>query len=277
MARIAVIQMVSGADVAVNLADARGLLRQAADGGAQLAVLPENFALLDSPALRSLAEREQTEQVISGFLCDQARELGLWVVAGSVPMVSRADNTAVAAPRVRAACLVVDDQGLVRARYDKIHLFDVEVGDAHGSYRESNLCEAGDDLVLIDTPVGRLGLTICYDLRFPEQFQRLREQGAQLISVPSAFTWVTGRAHWEVLLRARAIETQCYILGADQGGLHTETRQTWGQSMIVRPDGVIAEQLAQEPGVVFSEVDLQALASIRQRMPVLAHRQKAGC
>jgi len=276
MACIAVIQMVSGADVAENLADASRLLRQAAEGGAQLVVLPENFALLDSPALRPLAEREQAEQLVSGFLSQQAIELGLWLVAGSVPMVSRNDNTQVASPRVRAACLVVDNLGEVRARYDKIHLFDVEVADAHTSYRESDLCEAGDELVLVDTPVGRLGLTICYDLRFPEQFQRLREQGAQLISVPSAFTWVTGQAHWELLLRARAIETQCYILGADQGGLHSETRQTWGQSMIVRPDGAIAGQLAQGVGVVFSEVDLEELGMIRQKMPVLAHRQKAG-
>ncbi len=276
MARIAVIQMVSGTDVRVNLAEASRLLRQAAEGCAQLVVLPENFALLDSPALRPLAEREQAEQIISQFLCREARALGLWIVAGSVPMVSCGDGTVVAAPRVRAACLVVDGQGELRARYDKIHLFDVEVADAHASYRESSLCEAGDELVLVDTPVGRLGLTVCYDLRFPEQFQRLREQGAQLISVPSAFTWVTGQAHWEILLRARAIETQCYILAADQGGQHSATRQTWGQSMIVRSDGGIADQLAQGAGVVFSDVDLTAQAALRQKMPVLAHRQKVG-
>lgn len=276
MARIAVIQMVSGTDVRVNLAEAGRLLRQAAEGGAQLVVLPENFALLDSPALRPLAEREQAEQIISQFLCYEARALGLWIVAGSVPMTSCGDGAVVAAPRVRAACLVVDDQGELRARYDKIHLFDVDVADAHTSYRESSLCEAGDELVLVDTPVGRLGLTVCYDLRFPEQFQRLREQGAQLISVPSAFTWITGQAHWEVLLRARAIETQCYILAADQGGQHSATRQTWGQSMIVRSDGGIADQLAQGAGVVFSDVDLIAQAALRQKMPVLAHRQKVG-
>lgn len=276
MKRVAALQMVSGNCVEDNLAEAARLLRIAAEGGAQLAVLPENFALLDSPALRPLAEQEAVEAPVQSFLAQQARSLGLWLVAGSVPLASCPQGHAVAAPRVRAACLVYDDTGGQRARYDKIHLFDVEVADAHASYRESNLCEPGDSLQLIDTPVGRLGLTVCYDLRFPEQFQRLREQGAELISVPSAFTYVTGKAHWEVLLRARAIETQCYLIGADQGGSHSETRETWGQTMVVAPDGSVIDELARGPGVVFADIDTDAQAQLRARMPVISHRQVAG-
>ena len=276
MSLVAAIQMVSGTHLDDNLKTAAGLLQTAANGGAKLAVLPENFALLDSPALHPLAEQEEREGVIRRFLAEQARKLGLWIVAGSVPMATRPNLALVDGERIRAACLVVDDQGELQARYDKVHLFDVQVADAHGSYKESSLCEPGEELVVVDTPVGKLGLTICYDLRFPEQFQRLREMGAELISVPSAFTYVTGQAHWEVLLRARAIETQCYLIGADQGGSHSATRETWGQSMVVKPDGQIADQLARGAGVVFSRVDLVGLAELRAKMPVFAHRQQAG-
>ena len=275
--RVAAIQMVSGPDVEANLAVAQALVRRAAERGAVLAVLPENFALLDSPALRPLAEREAAKRTLQIFLAALARESGIWVVAGSVPMITvSGTQKRVASPRVRSACLVFSDTGELVARYDKIHLFDVEVADAHASYRESTICEAGDGLVVVDTPAGRLGLTICYDLRFPEQFQRLREMGADIISVPSAFTQVTGKSHWEVLLRARAIETQCYIIGADQGGVHSETRETWGQTMIVKPDGAIAAQLAKGPGVVIADVEGEALEALRNRMPVLAHRQRSG-
>ncbi|MCV6591061.1 MAG: carbon-nitrogen hydrolase family protein [Marinobacterium sp.] len=274
--RVAVIQMVSGTDVQSNLAVAQRLLTIAAEGGARLVLLPENFALLDSAALRPLAEREQQDGQIMAFLSEQARIHGIWLVAGSVPLVDTPQGGEVAAPRVRSACLVFDDQGQLQARYDKVHLFDVEVADAHASYRESSLCEPGDQLVVVDTPLGRLGLSICYDLRFPEQFQRLRALGAELISVPSAFTFVTGQMHWEVLLRARAIETQCYLLGADQGGTHSATRETWGQSMIVSPDGAVLNQLARGEGVVFAEVDRLAQQSLRTRMPVAEHRHQAG-
>lgn len=276
MTTIAAIQMVSGSAVERNLQDVKALVAEAAAAGAKLIVLPENFALLDSPALRPLAEREQSEGYIQAFLARLARETSVWLVAGSVPLISTPEGSEVEAPRVRSACLVYNAQGELEARYDKIHLFDVDVADAHASYRESSLCEPGEGLVVVDTPAGRLGLTICYDLRFPEQYQKLREMGAELISVPSAFTRTTGEAHWEVLLRARAIETQCYIIGADQGGVHSETRETWGQTMIVQPDGAIASELATGPGVVLAEVDRKAQAGLRAQMPVLSHRQKAG-
>ncbi|MBY4676753.1 carbon-nitrogen hydrolase family protein [Marinobacterium arenosum] len=275
MGAVAAIQMVSGSDLTANLREVSQLLKQAAEQGAALAVLPENFALLDSPALRALAEHEQEEQGIERFLREQARQLGIWIVAGSVPRLD-AGRGEVAAPRVRSACLVLDSDGELQARYDKVHLFDVQVDDAHGAYRESDLVEAGDELVLVETPLGKLGLTICYDLRFPEQFMRLREQGAQLITVPSAFTYVTGQAHWEVLLRARAIETQCYLIGANQGGRHSASRETWGQSMVVDGNGTVLAQRAQGAGVVTAPVDLAALDELRRRMPVLAHRQQAG-
>lgn len=275
MSRVAVIQMVSSTDVSRNLKTAARLLANAAEQGALLAVLPENFALLDSPALRPLAEHEQQQQTIQRFLSEQARRLKLWIVAGSVPMIN-SDAGEVIAPRVRSACLVFDDQGQLQARYDKIHLFDVQVADEHGSYLESSIVEAGQALVVVDTPVGKLGLSICYDLRFPEMFQRLREMGAELISVPSAFTYVTGQLHWELLLRARAVETQCYILGADQGGVHSATRKTWGQSMLVDPAGRIMAEHGQGEKAIVADIELSALQKIRQSMPLLAHRKTAG-
>ncbi|MCO4756537.1 MAG: carbon-nitrogen hydrolase family protein [Oceanospirillaceae bacterium] len=274
MKRVALLQMVSTADLEVNLKQAILLLRQAAEQGAVLAVLPENFALLNTQRLRAFAEAE-LDRVVS-LLCSQAAELGIWIVVGSVPMSTSAQGLSVDAPHVRAACLLIDSLGNIRARYDKLHLFDVDVADQQATYRESEFVEAGDDLVVVDTPVGALGLSICYDLRFPEQYQRLREAGAELIAVPSAFTHVTGQAHWEVLLRARAIENQVYILGCNQGGAHGEGRESWGHSMIVDPWGRLMAQCQKGSGLVVAEIDLEYLADIRQKMPVLAHRHRTG-
>lgn len=274
MGRVALVQMVSGTELELNLQQTKKLLLQAAETGADLVVLPENFALLDSVSLRGLADQE-LDQVVQ-FLCQQATNLGIWVVAGSLPMAVDEHGNDVRAPQVRSVSLVIDALGAIRGRYDKIHLFDVEVADAQSRYRESAFVEAGTNLAVVDTPVGRLGLTVCYDLRFPEQFMRLREMGAELISVPSAFTQVTGEAHWEVLLRARAIETQCYLLGANQGGCHSPERETWGQSMVVDPWGVILDEAEKGEAVISAPIDLDRLREIRERMPVLAHRQRAG-
>jgi len=276
VSRLALIQMVSTEDTEANLAQLQPLLQQAADQGARLAVLPENFALFDSAALRPFAEREQASAYVANWLADQARRLGLWIVAGSLPQARRPDGSELPAPLIRSASLVFDDQGEQVARYDKIHLFDVDVADGQGAYRESAYVEAGDQLQVVDTPCGRLGLTICYDLRFPEQYQRLRAMGAELISVPSAFTYVTGQAHWELLLRARAIETQCYLLGVDQGGWHNERRQTWGQTLCVDPWGQLTGQLEMGPGVLLQDISAETLQQVRQKMPVLRHREQAG-
>jgi len=271
---LALLQMVSTDSVADNLQQAERLLADAARQGAVMAVLPENFALLDTANLRSLAETGLDDVV--QFLCRQAVDKGLWIIAGSLPMATTPQGEEVPAPRVRSVCLVIDALGHIRARYDKIHLFDVEVADAQGSYRESDSVEPGTDLVVVDTPLGALGLTICYDLRFPEQYQRLRDAGAELIVVPSAFTYVTGEAHWEVLLRARAVENQVYMLGVNQGGEHSPSRKTWGHSMVVDPWGRIIAEGEMGAGVVLAMIDLDAQADLRKKMPVQQHRHRSG-
>lgn len=271
---VALLQMISTDSVADNLQQAEMLLADAARQGAVIAVLPENFALLDTVNLRSLAETG-LEDVVH-FLCRQAVEKGLWIVAGSLPMATTPQGEEVAAPRVRSVCLVIDTLGHIRARYDKIHLFDVDVADAQGRYRESDSVAPGNELVVVDTPLGTLGLTICYDLRFPEQYQRLRDAGAELIVVPSAFTFVTGEAHWEVLLRARAVENQVYMLGVNQGGEHSPSRKTWGHSMVVDPWGRVIAGCEMGAGVVLATIDLDAQADLRKKMPVQQHRHRGG-
>lgn len=275
MTRLALIQMVSGERLEENLRQLLPLLTEASVSGASMAVLPENFALFDSAALRPFAEREKAEAYVQGWLAEQAKRLRIWIVAGSLPQSVRPDGSELEAPLIRSASLVFDARGERVARYDKIHLFDVDVADGQGSYRESAYVEAGEQLVVIDTPCGRLGLTVCYDLRFPDQYQRLREMGAELISVPSAFTYVTGEAHWEVLLRARAVENQCYLLGVNQGGWHSERRQTWGHTLCVDPWGTVCGQIESGAGVLMVDISLERLAEIRQQMPVLAHKQQA--
>lgn len=267
---LAVVQMASGADVMANLVAARHLLERAAEQGARLAVLPENFAAMGHGDLVALSRAEaRGDGPILPWLSRTARELGLWVVAGTLPLPPEG------APQTkpRACSLLIDDRGERVARYDKLHLFDVEVGDARGRYWESADYDPGDDLVVADTPVGRLGLTVCYDLRFPELYSALRAQGAELISAPAAFTAVTGAAHWEVLIRARAIETQCYVLAAGQGGQHPGPRETHGHSAIVDPWGVAHAAPARGEAICLLERDPQAQARIRQNMPVHGHRR----
>ena len=266
----AVIQMVSQQDIAGNLLQATALLRQAAELGARLAVLPENFAALGRADAAVLGRQEaRGEGPILPWLQRTARELGLWIVAGTLPLP--ADGQPEAKPR--ACCLLIDSHGERVARYDKLHLFDAEVSDSRGHYRESDEYAPGEQLVVVDTPVGRLGLSVCYDLRFAELFGQLREAGAELISVPSAFTQVTGAAHWEVLIRARAIETQCYLLAAAQGGVHAAGRETYGHSAIIDPWGRKLAEQDTGPAVLTISRDAAQQASIRERMPLLRHKR----
>lgn len=267
---VAVIQMVSQDDVLINLAAVRALLEQAAAGGARLAVLPENFAAIGHRDLASLGRAEALgEGPILPWLAQAARELKLWIVAGTLPLPP--DHQPLA--KAHACSLLIDEHGERVARYDKLHLFDVEVADSRGQYRESADYAHGGRLVVADTPVGRVGLSVCYDLRFPEMYTALRSAGAELITVPAAFTAVTGAAHWQVLLRARAIETQCYVLAAGQGGSHPGGRETFGHSAIIDPWGVPLAELAQGPGVLMAQRDAPAQAGIRQRMPVCSQRR----
>ena len=267
---LAVIQMASQADIQANLANARRLLESSAEAGAQLAVLPENFAAMgraDLPAV-GRAEAEGAGPILP-WLKQAAIDLRLWIVAGTLPLPADGQPRS----KIRACSLLVDDQGQQVARYDKLHLFDAQVSDSRGRYRESDDYAAGDRLVVVDTPVGRLGMSVCYDLRFAELYTALRLAGAELISVPSAFTTVTGQAHWEMLLRARAIETQCYMLAAAQGGEHPGGRLTHGHSSIVDYWGrVISEQAVGEATLVVGR-DKAEQAATRQRMPVVDHRR----
>lgn len=270
MPRIAAIQMISGADVQANLEAAARLIAQAAGQGAELVLLPECFAAFGNRSLQAIAAAEYDGSgPIRRFLAEQAREHAVWLVAGSIPLPAEPGGKAM------ACCLVVDDQGREVVRYDKLHLFDVEVSDNHRSYRESRDYGYGDRLVCIDTPVGRLGLSICYDVRFAELYQALRNAGAELIVVPSAFTAVTGAAHWEVLLRARAMKTQCYVLAANQGGSHGNGRETFGHSCLIDPWGEVTACLPRGEGVICGEIDRQHLENIRGRMPVAGHRRFA--
>lgn len=265
---VAVIQMVSQDDVLANLRAARALLEQAAQAGAQLAVLPENFAAVGRRDLPALGRAEALgEGPILPWLRQAACDMGLWVVAGTLPLPPDGQPDA----RPHACSLLIDAQGQRVARYDKLHLFDVDVADSRGRYRESDDYAQGARLVLADTPVGRLGLTVCYDLRFPALYSALRAAGAELISAPAAFTAVTGEAHWDVLVRARAIETQCYLLAANQGGSHPGGRATYGHSAIIDPWGRPLAVQAQGEGLLLATRDAAEQAAIRQRMPVQSH------
>ncbi|MNF86240.1 2-oxoglutaramate amidase [compost metagenome] len=266
----AVIQMVSQSDVPANLEQARRLLEQAAAGGARLAVLPENFAAMGRRDSAAIGRAEALgEGPILPWLKQAARDLKLWVVAGTLPLPPAGQPDA----KSHACSLLIDEHGETVARYDKLHLFDVDVADNRGRYRESDDYAHGSQVVVADTPVGLLGLSVCYDLRFPELYSALRAAGAELISAPAAFTAVTGAAHWQVLIRARAIETQCYVLAAAQGGIHPGPRETYGHAAIVDPWGrIIAEQASGE-AVLLGERDSSEQASIRARMPVALHRR----
>lgn len=265
---VAVIQMVSQDDVLANLRTARLLLEQAAAAGAHLAVLPENFAAIGRRDLPKLGRAEALgEGPILPWLHQAARDLGVWIVAGTLPLPP--DDQPEAKPH--ACSLLIDAQGQRVARYDKLHLFDVDVADNRGQYRESDDYAHGARLVVADTPVGRLGLTVCYDLRFPALYSALRGAGAELISAPSAFTAVTGEAHWQVLVRARAIETQCYLLAANQGGIHPGGRATYGHSAIIDPWGRLLAEQAQGEALLLACRDAAEQAAIRQRMPVQSH------
>ncbi len=267
---VAVIQMVSSANIATNLANARRLLEQAAAEGARLAVLPENFAAMGHSHVAQIARLEAQQQgPILPWLAQTARELGLWVVGGTVPLLPEGQVKG----KPCASSLLFNADGECVARYDKLHLFDAAVDDQHGSYKESARYAQGQNCTVVDTPVGRLGMTICYDLRFPELYGALREAGAELISVPSAFTALTGAAHWQVLLRARAIETQCLLLAANQGGVHGLGRETFGHSAIIDAWGSVLAELPSGAGCVTHAFPRAEQAAIRQRMPVWQHKR----
>ena len=266
--KVAAIQMNSGADVGRNLDLAAQLLGDAARDGCTLAVLPENFALMPERGRdKSLHAERPGEGPIQDFLRETAAQHGMWIIGGSMPLESPE------AERVFGACVVVDDRGEQKAIYRKIHLFDVDLPDSEESYRESHSMYAGEHPTAVDTPAGCVGLTVCYDVRFPELYRALVDAGATVFTVPSAFTVVTGAAHWHTLLRARAIENLAYVIAPGQFGMHPDNRETWGHSLIVDPWGrVLSEQEAGNCAVV-ADIDPDAPDRLRERFPALANRR----
>lgn len=261
--RIAALQMISGPRVADNLVSAGRLIEEAVGQGAQLVALPEYFPIIGAADTDRVRARESFGHgPIQDWLAETAQHHGIWIFAGSIPL------TATVADKMRNSSLVYDPAGECVKRYDKIHLFGFKKGNE--SYDESAFIEAGDQLAAVNTPFGRIALSICYDLRFPELYRALAP--VDLIMMPAAFTDTTGRAHWEILLRARAIENQCYLLAVGQGGRHENGRMTHGNSMIVDPWGEILDRKMKGPGVVIADLDHARIAEIRESLPALAHR-----
>ncbi|RQZ66641.1 carbon-nitrogen hydrolase family protein [Burkholderia sp. Bp9004] len=261
--RVAALQMVSTPDVARNLAEAGRLIAEAAGDGAQLVLLPEYFCFMGHRDTDKLALAEPyRDGPIQRFLAEAAHRHGIWVIGGTLPLKAPEPD------RVLNTTLVFDPSGNEAARYDKIHLFNFEKGDE--SFDEARTIRAGDTVVTFDAPFGRVGLSVCYDLRFPELYRRMGD--CALIVVPSAFTYTTGRAHWEMLLRARAVENQCYVLAAAQGGKHENGRRTWGHSMLIDPWGEIVAVRDEGASVVTGTLDPQRIADVRQSLPAWRHR-----
>ena len=260
--------MAAGPNVSGNLEEAARLLDMAASQGAKLAALPEYFCIMGMKDADKVAAREQDSRgPIQEFLSKTAKRLGIWLVGGTVPLVSSQPD------KVRNSCLVYDDKGKQVARYDKIHLFGLELGNE--SYAEEKTIEAGCGVVALESPFGRIGLSICYDLRFPELYRSMGK--VDIIFAPAAFTATTGKAHWETLIRARAIENLAYVVAPAQGGYHVNGRETHGDSMIVDPWGVILDRLPRGSGVVIANINPEYQASLRNSLPALNHRTLHHC
>ena len=261
--KIAAIQMASGPYVSANLSEAERLIEIAVNQGAKLVVLPEYFAIMGLKDTDKVKVREQEGQgQIQEFLSKTAKKHKIWLIGGSVPLKGNSPN------KVRNSCLVYDDKGKQVARYDKIHLFGLDLGNEH--YHEETTIEPGNAIKVVETPFGKIGLSICYDLRFPELYRAMGE--VSIIVVPSAFTDTTGKAHWETLVRARAIENLCYVVASAQGGYHISGRETHGNSMIVDPWGVVLDRLQRGSGVVMATMNPKYQESLRNSLPALQHR-----
>jgi nitrilase len=266
MGKIATIQMASGSHVQANLMEAAKLIKIAAEQGATMVVLPESFAMMGMRESDRVAIAEEDGAgVIQDWASQIANMYSIWLVAGTIPLKTKNPK------KSTASALMFNDQGEQVARYDKIHLFDVTVEKNHETHLESATTQAGDKPVVVDTPLGKVGLAICYDLRFPEMFRQMVREGAQIFAIPSAFTKVTGEAHWKVLLRTRAIENLCYIAAANQGGYHVNRRETYGHSMLIDHWGAIQQVIKKGTGTISMSIDLNVLKATRESFPVLNH------
>lgn len=263
LVKVAGIQMASSPQVASNLIEAERLIAIAAGQGAKIVVLPEYFCIMGVKDIDKVAVREKAgDGPIQRFLAKMAKDYKIWLIGGTVPLVSNFPN------KVRNSCLVFNDKGIQVARYDKIHLFGLDLGVE--LYHEENTIESGNEVVVVETPYGKIGLSVCYDLRFPELYRAMGQ--VDIIVIPSAFTETTGKAHWESLIRARAIENLCYVIAPAQGGYHLSGRETHGNSMIADPWGVILDRLPRGSGVVIANINRDYQASLRKSLPALKHR-----
>lgn len=264
--KVAAVQMCSSDNVDENLRAADAFIKEAAAAQAGLVVLPENFALMSLTPADKLKHKETFGQgKIQNFLSNAAKENNVWIVGGTIPIASEDNEN-----KVRAACLMYDNQGYLAARYDKIHLFDAIISETE-RHKESDVVEPGpeNNVVVVDTPVGKVGIAICFDVRFADHFRALFNRGAEIIVLPSAFTVKTGKAHWKLLTRCRAIDTFSYFIGAGQGGTHTSGRKTYGHSVIVDPWGEVVAELGDSgTGVIYSDIDLAHLYQIRDSIPL---------
>lgn len=269
MIRVAVIQMVSTDDRDGNLARAADLIQKSAGDGARLLLLPENFSFMGREEHDKIAILENPGTgPVQDFLQQQSKQHGIWLIGGTIPLAASVPD------KIRAASLLYNPDGECIARYDKVHLFDVHVESGGDDvYNESGTIEGGNEVVVAPTPVGNIGLSVCYDLRFPELYRRMHGRSVNILSVPSAFTATTGRAHWEALLRTRAIENLSYVLASNQGGEHVNKRRTWGHSMIVNPWGEVLAEVKSDTGYACADIDLQHLEKLRGSFPALKHRK----
>ena len=261
--KVAGIQMASSPSVTSNLIEAERLIKMAVEAGAKLVVLPEYFAIMgihDSDKVK--VREDEGDGPIQRFLSKIAKKHKIWLIGGTIPLVSNSVK------KVRNSCLVYNDKGKQMARHDKIHLFGLDL--ATEQYHEKKTIEAGNEVVVVDTPYGKIGLSACYDLRFPELYRAMGE--VDMIVVPSAFTETTGKAHWETLVRARAIENLCYVIAPAQGGYHLSGRETHGNSMIVDPWGVVLDRLPRGSGIVIASINTHYQASLRKSLPALKHK-----
>jgi predicted amidohydrolase len=263
MSRVGLIQMTSGENPDANLAYIENQVQKLKSEGAEWIVTPENAVVFGAREHYHQVAERLSQGPIQVKFAQIAKTYSVWLVVGSFPVKTEQGVT--------TTMLIYTADGTLAGYYDKLHMFDVDVDDSHQYYRESEIFQPGQQAQLVSTPFGEFGLSICYDVRFPHLYSVLRQQGAQVILVPAAFTAVTGQAHWEILLRARAIETQCWVVGVNQGGIHPDGRETWGHSMVVNPWGEVVACLEQEPANLWVDIDLNLLAQVRNSMPVMAH------
>jgi nitrilase len=266
MGRIATIQMASSSQVQANLMEAAKLIKTAAENGAIMVVLPESFAMMAMHESDRVAIAEQEGQgIIQDWASQIAKAHNIWLVTGTIPLTTSYPE------KSTASTLMFNNQGEQVARYDKIHLFDVTVETNHETHIESATTQAGHQPVVVETPLGKVGLAVCYDLRFPEMFRQMVREGAQIFVIPSAFTQATGQAHWKPLLRTRAIENLCYVAAANQGGYHVNGRETYGHSMLIDHWGKVHQVIKKGTGVIYMDIDLEVLNATRKSFPVLTH------